>query len=303
MDLLELFLLDSGFAPEFHQSEFGRFYADAVHDSADLEAFRPDVVLVHTSVLNIQSFPPLRCSDEEFAASIQRELARFEEIWSSLERKLGCVVIQNNFEFPQTAVLGNLDVSANGGRTLFVAELNREFAQAAAASSRLMLQDLCSLSARVGLDSWFDPARWFSFKLAHTPEASLAMARSLAAMVRAIYGRSRKVLVLDLDDTLWGGIIGDDGPDRILIGRETPLAEAYTAFQEYCLELRSRGVLLAVCSKNDEAVARQGFEHPDSVLRLEHFAAFRANWEPKHENILWLAAELNLGAGKLRVRG
>jgi FkbH-like protein len=111
-----------------------------------------------------------------------------------------------------------------------------------------------------------------------------------------MFGRTRKLLVLDLDNTLWGGIIGDDGPDKIVLGRETPVAEAYTAFQEYCLSLRERGILLAVCSKNEEATAKLGFAHPDSVLRLEHLSAFRANWDPKHENILSIAKELNLGA-------
>jgi len=122
------------------------------------------------------------------------------------------------------------------------------------------------------------------------------MASSRASMVRAIYGKSRKVLVLDLDNTLWGGVIGDDGVDRIQLGRETPVGEAYTAFQEYCLSLWHRGVLLAVCSKNNEQIAKQGFEHPDSVLKLEHFSSFKANWEPKHENILAIAKELNLSA-------
>jgi FkbH-like protein len=131
--------------------------------------------------------------------------------------------------------------------------------------------------------------------MATTPEGSAALAESFAAICRGLYGRARKVLVLDLDNTLWGGVIGDDGVDGIQIGRETAVAEAYTAFQEYCLRLRDRGVLLAVCSKNDEAVARAGFEHPDSVLRMEHFASFRANWEPKDENIEAIAAELNLG--------
>ena len=121
------------------------------------------------------------------------------------------------------------------------------------------------------------------------------MLRSLNSIIRAIYGKSRKVLVLDLDNTLWGGVIGDDGVDKILIGRETPQAEAYTAFQEYCLSLRDRGILLAVCSKNNEDVAKSGFAHPDSILKLEHFSAFRANWEPKHGNIQSIAQELNLG--------
>ncbi len=114
-------------------------------------------------------------------------------------------------------------------------------------------------------------------------------------MISAVRGTSKKCLVLDLDNTLWGGVIGDDGLEKIQIGKETAVAEAYTAFQEYCLSLRSRGVLLAVCSKNNEEVAKSGFTHPSSILKLEHFSAFRANWDPKHDNLKSIALELNLG--------
>ncbi len=296
VDLLELLLLDEGFAPEFWQSEYGRFYVDAVHDTAALEAFGPELVYVHTSVRSVQGFAAMGTTEAEFEAAVAAELRRFEEIWDSLERKLGCVVIQNNFEFPAVAILGNLDASLAGGHTRFVSELNREFGRAARQRAKLLVQDVCSLAARVGLEAWFDGERYYSYKLVTTPEGSYALARSLAAMVRGLYGKARKVLVLDLDNTVWGGVIGDDGVDRIQIGRETAIAEAYTAFQEYCLSLRNRGVLLAVCSKNDEAVAKSGFAHPDSVLKLEHISCFKANWEPKHENILAIARELNLGA-------
>ncbi len=204
-------------------------------------------------------------------------------------------MIQNNFEHPPAAVLGNLDSVSLGGRTRFVNALNLELAREAGTTRKLLIQDVNALSARLGLRSWFDWDRWYAYKLLTTADASLVIARSLTAMIRAVYGKARKCLVLDLDNTLWGGVIGDDGPERIKIGRETPQAEAYTAFQEYCLALRERGVILAVCSKNDEAVAKKGFAHPDSVLKLEHFAAFRANWSPKHENIESIAAELNLG--------
>jgi FkbH-like protein len=206
------------------------------------------------------------------------------------------VVIQNNFELPPYAILGNLDASATGGHTRFVHALNAEFARAAAGSKRLLLQDVCSISARLGLERWFEPARWFGYKIVTSAEGSGSIAVSLAAMVRALYGKTRKVLVLDLDNTLWGGVIGDDGVDKIKIGKETPMAEAYTGFQEYCLSLRDRGILLAVCSKNTEEIAKQGFEHPDSILKLEHISCFKANWEPKHENIAAIARELNLGA-------
>ena len=155
----------------------------------------------------------------------------------------------------------------------------------------LLLQDVNGISARLGLRQWFDWDRYFSYKILMTTEGNHALARSLASMVRAIYGKSRKVLVLDLDNTLWGGIIGDDGVDKIQIGRETPVAEAYTAFQEYCLSLYKRGILLAVCSKNNEEIAKQGFEHPDSVLKLEHISCFKANWEPKADNLRAMAAD------------
>jgi FkbH-like protein len=293
VDLWELYLLESGFLPIFHQSEFGRFYVDAVHDSAALVEFKPDLVYIHTWVGNLQGSVPLQATDAECAEQVHLELARFQEIWQSIEERIGSVVIQNNFELPLHAILGNLDATI--GQTRFVTELNHKFAKAARETPKLLLQDVLSISARIGLNRWFDPERWFSYKIATTPEASRALAESLSAIVRAIYGKTRKVLVLDLDNTLWGGVIGDDGMDKIQIGRETPVAEAYTAFQEYCLTLRNRGVLLAVCSKNDEETAKQGFNHPDSVLKLEHISCFKANWQPKHENILAIAHELNLG--------
>ena len=295
VDLLELYLLEAGFLPAIHQSEYGRFYVDAVHDTDALVAFKPDLVYIHTSVVNIQQFPPVQATEQELDRYVATELQRFEQIWTSIGEKIGCLILQNNFEFPPYAILGNLDATIGGGHTRFVAELNRRFAQAAAANSKLLIQDVCSISARLGLTHWFAPERWFSYKLVTSAEGSRATAVSLASMVRAVYGKTRKVLVLDLDNTLWGGVIGDDGVDKIQIGRETPIAEAYTAFQEYCLSLRNRGILLAVCSKNTEEIAKQGFEHPDSILKLEHISCFKANWDPKHENIALIARELNLG--------
>jgi len=295
VDLLELFLLDSGFQPVFHQSEYGRFYEDAVLDPADLIAFAPDIVYLHTSYLNVQSVPPVACSEKDFQSYVEDELGRYQQIWQSIEQNVPAQIIQNNFELPPHAFLGNLDSVSSGGASRFFLALNAEFARAAAGDPRLTLQDVHRLSAQIGLANWFDWDRYFGYKILTTSEGSIALARSLASIVRAIYGKSRKVLVLDLDNTLWGGVIGDDGVDGIQIGRETPVAEAYTAFQEYCLTLRNRGVLLAVCSKNNEDVAKQGFEHPDSVLKLEHISCFKANWEPKHENILAIAKELNLG--------
>ncbi len=294
VDLLEILLLDSGFRPTFLQSDYGRYYEDAVLEPHLIADFKPDLIYIHTSIQNIQTFQPIACTEANLPDFVATELARYEAIWTSLTTAVGCQIIQNNFELPAHPALGNLDSVSPAGHARFVLELNRHFAIEAARNHRLILQDLATLSAQLGLKHWFDPDRWFSYKLAHTIEASFAITSSLAAIIRAIYGRSRKVLVLDLDNTLWGGVIGDDGPDKIVIGKETPIAEAYSAFQQYCLALRDRGILLAVCSKNDKEIARQGFAHPDSILKLEHFSAFKANWESKPDNILAIARELNL---------
>jgi FkbH-like protein len=295
VDLLELYLLESGFKPVFHQSEYGRFYEDVVQDPADLIAFKPDIVYLHTCCLNVLSVPPLHCTEEEFQGYVDAEANRYRRVWKSIEQNVSAQVIQNNFETPPYAILGNYDAVLSGGAVRYFMALNMEFTLAAAADARLLLHDIHTLSARMGTAQWFDWSRYFSYKIFTTTEASVAIARSLTSLVRSLYGRSRKVLVLDLDNTLWGGVIGDDGVEKIQIGRETPVAEAYTAFQEYCLSLQQRGVLLAVCSKNNEDVAKSGFEHPSSVLKLKHLSCFKANWEPKHENILAIAKELNLG--------
>ena len=244
VNLLEVLLLSNGFRPVFHQSDYGRFYEDAVHDTQPLQDFKPDIVYLHTSYRNIQQMPPLDCTEAALIGYVEAELARYREIWDSLEANLSCQVIQNNFEMPPYPILGNMDAVAGGGHSRFIIHLNAAFAQEVARRSRLVLQDVLGISARFGLSRWFDWNRHFAYKILLTAEANLELARSLTSLARAMYGKSRKVLVLDLDNTLWGGVIGDDGVDNIQIGRETPMAEAYTAFQEYCLSLRNRGILL-----------------------------------------------------------
>ncbi|MGH9571233.1 MAG: HAD-IIIC family phosphatase, partial [Candidatus Angelobacter sp.] len=282
---LELLLLDHGIQPVFYFSDYNKYFEEAVLDPSRLAAFKPNIVFIYTSSTNIQGWPLLEASETDLSAHVAAEHMRFAAIWNALQESTGGVVVQNNFEVPPHRLLGNYEAVSASGRVRFINLLNAEFAREAASRTNLFINDLNVVAASVGLKAFHDSARWFRYKILTTPEGSLEVAKSSAAIVRAIYGRTRKCLVLDLDNTLWGGVIGDDGPDKIRIGRETAEAEAYTAFQEYCLQLRNRGILLAVCSKNSEAIARQGFEHPDSVLKLHHFSSFKANWDPKHENL------------------
>ena len=295
VDLLELQLLSDGFAPAFYQSEYNKFYEDATLDVARVAEFKPDLVWVHTQVLNVSRFPSPGFSEADLEVRVAEELGRFTRMWESILATVGCQIVQNNFEHPPFPALGNLDATVAGGQTRFVYELNRAFARYANADHRVLIHDLNALAARVGHAHWFDWERWFSYKMLTTPEASWEIAASVASLVAAIRGRAKKCLIVDLDNTLWGGVIGDDGVDKLQIGQETAVAEAYSAFQRYCVALRERGVVLAVCSKNEDSIARTGFGHPDSILKVEHFAAFKANWEPKPDNIRAIAEELSLG--------
>lgn len=298
-DFLELLLLDEGIRPVFYHSQYNRYFEEAVLETQQLVEFAPHIVYVHTSSVNIQGLPPLDASESDLHAHISAEVLRFAAIWDSVQQRIGCMVIQNNFELPDCRLLGNMDGVLPGGRTRSIQQLNCEFASQAWARKKILINDVNSIASTMGLDRFHDAGRWFSYKLICTPAGSMAMANSIAAIIAGIYGRSRKCLVLDLDNTLWGGVIGDDGPEGIKIGKETPEAEAYSAFQQYCLALKARGVVLAACSKNSEAIAKQGFAHPDAILKLSDFASFRVNWEPKHENVKAIAEDLNLGLDSL----
>jgi FkbH-like protein len=293
--MLELFLLAQGIQPTFYESEYNRYSEDVLFENPELWEFKPEIVYLHTTWHNVSQFPELLESEPEVEERVRQEVGRFEAIWEAIDSKLGALVIQNNFDLPPLRPLGNLEGSAVYGRVSYLMRLNAEFANFARKNSRFLVHDIQYLSAQVGLNVWFDPTYWYSFHTALSPTATVALAQSLAAMVKAVYGKSKKCLVLDLDNTIWGGVIGDDGVQGLLLGRDNPVGEAYQSFQKYVRELKNRGVLLAVCSKNESEAATQGFSHPDSILRLEDFSAFKANWNPKPDNIREIAFELNLG--------
>ena len=144
------------------------------------------------------------------------------------------------------------------------------------------------------MDKWSAPNYWHMYKYAVAAPAIPYLAYNVANIVKSVYGKNKKVLNLDLDNTLWGGIIGDDGADNIEIGQETSLAQAYGEFQEYIKLQKQLGVLLTVNSKNDEEIALSGLRRPDSILREQDFINIKANWNAKSQNLIETAEELNL---------
>ncbi|MBQ7629785.1 MAG: HAD-IIIC family phosphatase, partial [Selenomonadaceae bacterium] len=298
-NILEIFLLHAGIKPTFYQSEYNKFYEDAVFGNAELDNFQPDVIIIFTSFVNLNNLPDITDNADSVQEKLIAEYNRYLQIWESLTKKFSAVVIQNNFDLPFSAALGNFDAAATYGTIPFVEELNRLFANYAQSHGNFFIHDLHGLSARIGLEKWHNRFQYHAYKFAMNYEVMPKVALNLSKIIRAVFGKNKKCLVLDLDNTLWGGVIGDDGLENLQIGHETPAAEAFTEFQKYVLKLKRRGVILAVCSKNDEDVAKSGFTHPDSVLKFEDFAAFYANWQPKNENIAAIAAELNIGIDSL----
>lgn len=298
-NMLELCLLARGIKPVFYQSAYGQYVSEALQPEPALRNFSPDMVYLHTSAVNISAYPAISDTREQVETLLEQQLAHFSAVWNGISQNLGCTMIQNNIEQPWQRPLGNLDGSDYRGRSRFVARLNESLADNALLRHDVIIHDIHYLAARIGLDRWFNPRQWYLYKYAMDMEAIVHLAWQLAGVIAGIFGLSGKCLVLDLDNTLWGGVIGDDGIEGIAIGSDSATSEAHSDLQRYALALKERGVLLAVCSKNDESNARAGFLHPASILHADDFGAFAANWDDKPENILRIAKQLNIRTDSL----
>lgn len=295
-DQLGLFLLNYGIEAEFYQSEYGQYWQDAMFGTPELDEFKPDVIYIHTNWRNVEHFPTTADTPAQVDELLEAEYTRFETMWQALAQKFGCPVIQNNFDRPNYRLMGNRDVWDVRGRTNFLSRLNQKFYAYACAHEDFYINDLDYLASDYGLTAWGDAFFWHMYKYAMCLDAIPSLANSLANIIKSLYGRNKKALVLDLDNTLWGGVVGDDGVDGIAVGPEVPEGQVYAEFQSYCKALKSIGVVLAVDSKNDEENALAGLNHPDGVLRPDDFVAIKANWDPKDQNLKAIADELNLGA-------
>lgn len=293
-DILELFLLNYGIRPCFYESEYNQYYADGMFPNPALEEFHPDILYIHTSNRNIEQYPSLEDDRTLVTQKLQAEYERFQALWEHLHAVYGCPVIQNNFEPPLYRLLGNRDASDHRGRWNYIQRLNQMFYEYADTHQDFYIHDICYEAADYGLERWSDPFYWNMYKYAMCVPAIPYTAFQLARIIKSIFGRNKKVLNLDLDNTLWGGVIGDDGPENIEIGQETSLGQTYAEFQDYLKQHKKLGVLLSVNSKNNEDTALSGLERADSVLKREDFVAFRANWEPKSHNLYATADELKL---------
>lgn len=291
---LELFLLNYGIKPDFYESEYNQYYEDGMFENPELEAFAPDLIYVCTCIRNIPAFPEMTDDAEAIDAKLSAITQRFTGLWEHLAATYHCPIIQNNFEYPFFRLLGNRDAWDIHGRVNFVTRLNEQFYAYAQSHDNFYICDVNYISASYGLERWADPFYWHMYKYSVAVPAIPYLSYNVANMIKSIYGKNKKAFNLDLDNTLWGGVIGDDGAENIEIGQEASLAQTYSEFQNYIKLHKQIGVLLTVNSKNEEENARAGFERPDSVLHLDDFVSFQANWNPKSINLSQAASDLTL---------
>lgn len=292
--VLELFLLEQGIEPLFYESEYAMYWQDAMFDNPELMEFAPDVIYIHTSNRNIADYPDLNDSKEAVLSKEDNAYKHFEVMWDKLRETYACPIIQNNFEMPFYRLLGNRDAVDMHGRIHFLNRLNEKFYEYADTHENFYINDINYLSSCYGLDKWADPFFWHMYKYALCLDAIPNLAFNVSNIIKSIYGKNKKALVLDLDNTLWGGIVGDDGVENLEIGQETSLGQVYSEFQNYIKMQKQLGVMLNVNSKNEEENALAGLQHPDGALKPDDFIIIKANWDPKSKNLVDIASELNI---------
>jgi len=278
---------------------YGQYRQDLLDPTSALHQFAPQAVLFSLTAKEAISAIPLTATAAEVEETIAGLIEELRSFWRKAREICSGVILQQTFLDVTEPLFGSFDRFVPGAPARVVARLNDRLCEAAAQDGVLLL-DVARASERDGIDAWFEAGRWLQGKLEIAPQAAPVCGDMVARILAAQRGLSKKCLVLDLDNTLWGGVIGDDGIEGIVLGEGSAAGEAHLALQHYAKRLKERGVILAVCSKNDPGIAEAVFhDHPEMVLRRSDIAAFLANWDDKAKNLKAIATRLNIGIDSL----
>jgi FkbH-like protein len=298
-DLIEHFVAVYAAAPvEVWCGDFDSYVSEVLDPESELYAFKPNVVLILPSESRCRFTGSLNADIEEQEAHANAMVDEILGLCKVAHEHTGAEIVLANFRLPGSYDPGPLRQSSlafpYGYRKYVNARLGRK------APRYAHILDVEFVANRLGTAASADIRTWFESKQPYSVALTVDVAREAGLVVAGLRKPPKKVVVLDLDNTLWGGVVGDDGIEGIEIGSTSPRGEAFRHFQDYLLSLTKRGILLAVCSKNDQDKAAEPFEkHPEMVLRMPDIANFKASWGPKSENIRQIASELNLGLDSL----
>jgi len=296
VDILKFWLALDGFNADIYQSEFNTMEQSILDNKSNLYKFKPDVIWIFSSYRDVMKTEiPWGCTEEVINEQIMSEVNHFTDLWEAIKQHSTSYILQNNADLPLDRIFGNYEGSVVWGRINALRQFNLRIAIETEKRSGVSIFDLDYLSSVYGKRLWFDERYWYYSKHAFTLNAFGFIAFKMSRFVKGIKGKAKKCVVLDLDNTLWGGVIGDDGINGIVLGNQT-VGEAFVDFQKYLKNLKDRGIILSVCSKNQEENAKKPFEsHPDMYLKLKDITVFVANWNNKVDNIKYIAESLDIG--------
>jgi len=291
--ILRTLFARQGVDAEIYEGPFDAIELEVYDRNSGLYKFQPEVVMVLNCVQALRAvFLRPETDAVSFVDATSKRIAR---IWEAIQTNIPATIIQSNFVLPYERFFGNFDQKVPESLSATVAAVNSRIAQEARSRGSVLLCDVESVASWLGRQQWFEDRFWDSAKYFCALDCLPYVVNSFVAIVMASLGRIIKCVVVDLDNTLWGGVIGDDGLDGIQISAHGE-GEAFYRMQQYLRALKQRGIVLAVCSKNEMANALLPFEkHPEMVLRREDFAAFVANWNDKAVNIRQIKETLNIG--------
>ena len=281
-----------GVFPVTYQATFGSYVQDILDPASALHAFAPDLIVIAPSHRDLIAPLPIAATAAETDAALEPAVALFRKLWASLAaRKIR--IIQHLLVPPVARYRGPADRLAPAAPANQVRRLND--ALLTAGRGLVHFLDMEQLATAIGARRWSAERFHYAAKLDFDPRWLPDYLAPFRAAWRAANARAKKLLALDLDNTLWGGVIGDDGVEGIALGPASAAGEAFADWQRMLKGLAERGVVLAVCSKNAPEIAATGFTHPNSVLRREDFAAFECSWNDKAGGLRRIARALNLG--------
>ncbi|WP_422080652.1 HAD-IIIC family phosphatase [Ulvibacterium sp.] len=285
---------DHGLNLNIWEADFSQIERQIFDPNSELYGFEPEIVVIfRASHKLLGKYNTLEQKKHSYLA--QDELAAVENLYSQIDAQLGAKVIYFNYAEIDDAVFGNYSNKTESSFLFQLRKLNYELMLLASRMSNLYICDLSSVQNQLGKSTLFQPALYINTEMVLSVDALPAVASRTLDLVATMNGKFKKCIILDLDNTTWGGIIGDDDLENIQIG-SLGIGKAFSEFQYWVKKLKDRGVIIAVCSKNTESVAKEPFEkHPDMVLRLEDISVFMANWDNKADNIRQIQRILNIG--------
>ena len=290
--------LRHGIRAELYLPAYGQALAEAMDEAGPLATFGADMALIAQDHRAL-GLGRVHLDPAAAAATVASALGHTRALLEALGRQGIPTMILQTLPVPPEPWCGHFDRRAPGSVAAQVVAFNEGLARLAAERAAALL-DVATLADLVGRTRWFDAALWHRAKLPFALDLVPLYADHVGRLLGALRGKARKCLVLDLDNTLWGGVIGDDGVDGIRLGQGSAEGEAFLAIQKTALALRARGVVLAVCSKNEDDAARLPFRtHPDMALSENDIAVFIANWSDKATNLAHIAKTLNIGTDAL----